>query len=438
MVLSAEQRNPEFDQATSEQRRGQRLAILTQCIGVLPLLAYQNGLLLAFLARLGLGNDLVLFLLGLPAIINAALIMPLAHLGDRYGIHRIGQLGIIGSASSFVLLILASCYDDLLLRGLLLAAFACHGFAQSLFMSGWFALLRPLVPSQERGRFFGRLRMSWQLVGIVIGLGLAWLLRGEAGLGLYRLILAVIVFCQLLRLFTYRRIPVLVEWSTTQEGLLRIVRRLIAQPDYLAFGSYLFLLHSCIGACVWIFGLLQKRTLGFSDGALLLMGILGAIGSMGGFFLGGRLVDRYGCRSVFFGAHIGFAVLLVVILLRDLQPTSMHQFFSLVSMLWGAVLGASGIALTSEMMAVAPRHNQALAIAGLSMMQISGFALSAFLASRLIALGLFAETWTFLGCQLGPFDALLVLLALALAVISITLGLVPSVVRKSAALPQPN
>ena len=54
------------------------------------------------------------------------------------------------------------------------------------------------------------------------------------------------------------------------------------------------------GACPMIFSLLEKDVLGFSDDRIVLIGNLMALGGMLGFVLGGRMVDRFGTKYVFY------------------------------------------------------------------------------------------------------------------------------------------
>ena len=51
-----------------------------------------------------------------------------------------------------------------------------------------------------------------------------------------------------------------------------------------------------------IFSLLEKDVLGFSDDRIVLIGNLMALGGMLGFVLGGRMVDRFETKYVFYAA----------------------------------------------------------------------------------------------------------------------------------------
>ena len=44
------------------------------------------------------------------------------------------------------------------------------GIGTAMPFSNWFALLHPLIPQQIRGRFFGRLRLTWQGFGFLFSL----------------------------------------------------------------------------------------------------------------------------------------------------------------------------------------------------------------------------------------------------------------------------
>ena len=100
------------------------------------------------------------------------------------------------------------------------------------------------------------------------------------------------------------------------------------------------------------------------------------------------------------------------------------------------VLSSVSVAVTTEQFGTLPERGRSVAIAlGSAATMIGGN--SGLIAAALVSSGMLAESWQLLGQPVGPYDAVLGLYAGAVLLITITLGLVPSVLKtKHALLPQ--
>ena len=131
-------------------------------------MAFNNGLLLTYFSRLGINKSQILFLLALPAILQFMLIIFFSYLSDRFGKKRGGVLGLIFSMCSFLLFWQAGFMEKPFWLWLVVLAVILFGIGTAMSFSNWFALLHPLVPKKTRGRFFGRLRLTWQGFGFIL------------------------------------------------------------------------------------------------------------------------------------------------------------------------------------------------------------------------------------------------------------------------------
>ncbi len=76
-----------------------------------------------------------------------------------------------------------------------------------LLLSGWFALLSPIVAPEERGRFFGRLRLSWTVVAIVFAGICALFLSQDTPVVYFQAIIFLIAIGSFVRILSYRKLP---------------------------------------------------------------------------------------------------------------------------------------------------------------------------------------------------------------------------------------
>ena len=101
-----------------------------------------------------------------------------------------------------------------------------------------------------------------------------------------------------------------------------------------------------------------------------------------------------------------------------------------LSFVFGIVQAASGIAVSSEMMAISPPDNKPMATAVCFSLMSLGVSFSGIFSSIILKLGILSPAWTFLGRTFGPYDALLLFCGVMIFLMTVTLGLVPSGVKK--------
>lgn len=416
------------------RQRAMRWIIAAQCGGMLGPYIFRNGLMLTFLTALDADGPMVLLALSLYNILKL-INLPVAYLADRVGLKRIGMVGLLLSTAGVPLLAAAAWFSEPIpptILGILLC-----GAGGAVFASSWFALLLPVVPESMRGRFFGAMRLGWTFVVLLFTALTAWFLGEAPELWRYQALLGIVFAGQILRIVAYRRIP---EVRTEPDGprapFFRALLRIARAPGYLPFGAYLFLLTLCTMAVPALFGMIEKKALGLGDNMVVTLGLCHMAGSLVGFLLGGQVVDRLGNKVVFLLCHVGYGAVLLAFVLRAALPGPGWLVLGTIHGVYGVIASSSGLAITSEIMALAPKQGRALATGGLGMLLFVAGALSEMTAAGLLSLGALAPAWSWRGLALTDYDTVLLLYAGMVLLMTGTLGLVPSVIRKAAHIPQ--
>ena len=404
----------------------QRRIIMANCAGMVPMLAYSNGFMLALLGEVGISREDALQALAIPSVIGALTSIPLAYVGDRIGTRRMGSIGCGLMIAGICLMIFAAWGR---MPNLMRVAIAVDSLGTAALSSVWFTVLVSVVSNEQRGRFLGRMRMSWQLVGVVVGLVLAGLMQATHELEIFLAVLVIFVVCQLTRMTFFRMLPQPLALDGGHNGFLKALTSILPTPMYLPFGAYSFLLRLAVGSLPWVFLLLEKDVHGMSSGEFMLLANLLAVGSLAGFWIGGRLVDRHGTRPVFLVAHAGFAGIALFVLLRGAIPLPIFAVFAIATMCWGMIDACAGIAQNTETFALAPSQHRSLAITILITSSTAGTALSAWAGAAAIRAGLFHDGWTLAGMPMSAFDGLLVIACFLVITFVVTLGLVPAIIR---------
>lgn len=421
---------------TEAQRKGMRNTIIAQCFGCLALLAFSNGIILVFLTSLGTSDARIVTYLAFPFLFDALLRVPSAFLADSYGKKRIGFVGSVLMALGFFVITVAGSAEASTAQTCTAVGIAVYGIGIALSASSWFALLSPIVPSHMRGRFFGRLRFSWQLCGIVFVALCAWFLPERPPIWAYQVVIGLLALALAIRLFFYAKIPEM-EKSTGPSGSFRKALLETLKADrYVSFSAYVFLLSLFTAGCPAIFGLIEKRVMGLGDNAVVWLGNLLMVGAVVGYFLGGKIVDRYTTKPAFLGCHLGYGALVFLFLSRDALPVPPVMTAGASHFLFGFSYAVSSVAISTEMLALIPPENKSLSTSLCMTLMKGGSGLSGLLSAWALSLGVLSDTWTLWGQTLSSYDAILLGYGGMVVLLVVTLGLVPSVLNKSEWMPQ--
>ena len=436
-IVSTNFQQPGFrDAATPPQRRAMRTAIVLQCFGTLSHTAFTSGLILVYLTSLNVVSELVLVLISTRVLIDALCRVPCALVAERIGKKRVGLTGLMLTVLGFSALTLAAFAPVGSRMPAIVAGIVVFAVGESMMVSGWYALLSPIVPVVIRGRFFGRLRVSWQITGVLFMAASAFVLTKDAPLAAYQGVFWLMVAGLVVRTVLYARLPELEQPSESPERFRPAIGRIVRTEGYVSFCAYLFLLALCTMGAPIVFGLIEKHTLGFGDDQVVWMGNLLAIGMVLGFGLGGKAVDRFGTKPVFLLCHFGYGAVLLAFLGRGAAPGPVIVIVGVLNFLYGLVYASASIAITTELLALIPPENKSLSTSLLDGLYRTGGALSGILAGWALGLGMFTESWGLWGMPMTRYDTILLFWGLMVVLLVVALGLVPSVIRKAQWVPR--
>ena len=151
-----------------EIKKAMRMIVLTASIGGMSYLSFNNGLLIAYFSYLNIPSATILLLLALMPLAQFVFMLPFSFLSDILGKKFIGNIGLFSSLFGYVLLIIASILPENFYTLLIGTGIVLFGIGSAMTLGNWFALLHPIIPEKVRGRFFGRLRLTWQSIGIIL------------------------------------------------------------------------------------------------------------------------------------------------------------------------------------------------------------------------------------------------------------------------------
>lgn len=419
---------------TPDQRLGMRSAILAQCSGVLGMLAFKYGLILLYLRTLEISSARILVYVSIPFVLRF-LAIPVAWYADRTSKKGLGVWGLAVATVGFAVLALAGSFPAPVSELLAVTGIGVYAFGVVAMEASWFALLSPVVPPSMRGRFFGWLRFSWQLVGILFIMGAALWLSDEAPTWRYQVLAGLIVIGQGLRVVFYSRIPELEGPTTARLGLRASIGFALRVPDYAPFCAYVFLLALFTASAPLLFALVAKELLLMGDDTVVWLGHTIMVGSLVGFLAGGAAVDRGGTKPIFLFAHVTYGLIFILFCCRDFVPVPVFGWLCALHLAFGFVLAMSSIAITTELFALLPEEYKTVSAALGQVAYMVGGSLGGLVSAAIVKTGALRETWTWGGATLSQYDTILLGFAMVVILLTVTLGQVPSVLRKGEVLP---
>ena len=364
--------------------------------------------------------------------------LPFAFLSDRKGKLKLALSGQVMIVASMLMIMSAGWGTGQWPMTVIVIALIVFSIGGSLQGSNWFALLSPIIPPAIRGRFFGRLRVTFMTVSIVFTLLVTRILKVNQTMVAFQLLLGLVFVAHIFRYFTYSRIPELENGNGDpghRGSFRKAISALLKSDAFNQFNGYLFLITLFTAGVPILFALMQKDVFKFTPAQITLMGTLFLAGSVGGNLLGGRLVDRFGTRFVFLMTQFAVSVVIFGMLMRHWVPWSLPIHTGLCEFLFNMTLAVQGIAVTSEMLALIPSSNKSLATAVSMSLFNFGVAISGLFVARSISWELLASEWQLLGHEFTRYDSLLLLFASLVLIMLIAIGLVPKVVKKAQLMP---
>lgn len=424
---------------TDEQRkRAFRIIIMTQCLGMLSAFLFQNGFYLNYFTKLGFSSASFATLAALPSLLSVVLLLPFAFLSDRMGKLKLALMGQVLVVTSMAIMLGAGWIGRGQAMTLVVVSLILFSIGGSLQGASWFALLNPIIPSAIRGRFFGRLRVTFMIVNIVFTLAIAGMLKLTQAMWAFQTLVVVVLVAHIFRYFTYAKIPEL-EREDGEEHRQRSFRKACLQvfkvPGFLQFNSYLFLITLFTAGVPIVFGLMEKDVFAFTEAQIMMAGNFFLAGNVAGCALGGRAVDKLGTKIVFLITHLAYAGIMILMLGRAAMPWSIYIHVLLCTFLFSITGGVNGIAATSELMALIPATNKSLSTAVNMMLFNFGIALSALFVSRLIEWEILSKAWKLGGQSFTDYDTILIAFASLTILMLATIGLVPKVVKNVELMP---
>ncbi len=414
-------------------RTAMRFAIGSACFGAIgQIMVNESSIIILYAGMLGASRFVSLCTTSLQHLAQCLLYIPVAYWMSRYGRKRL-MIPALTIGTGGLLLVSLAPFFGRYAQGALMFGLSVFSISIAIYVVGWFPLLKGIVPPAERGRFFGRLRVSWQITASLFLLGAALVVQRTPSITAFQAIIALGALISFVRVFLLRPIPESV--PTRHEPLRVTLTALLRNRTLTGFSAYLFWLYFFAGSTLPVAVLLASRALHIADGFLVLFSAGTMAGSIVGFLLGGRIVDRGGTKLAFLIGHFGFAAL--NFLLLSVRSASWGSITILlgIGLLYGLVFALASIAVSTESFFLVPPEREDVGLAVCLGLFFAGIGLSRFLSGWVLDSGMLAPEWFFMGHAMTSYHALFLINGCGVLGSGVLLAMIPSLIAPPESAP---
>lgn len=228
---------------------------------------------------------------------------------------------------------------------------ATHAVLRSIGQAGWFPIIDDNVPAESRGRFFGRLRTSWQLMLVFCSWAVGAFLGHAPTLGHFQVVFVIATLASVVMAIAVMAIPEApVAARPSSSSFWRMLGVPFRDRPYLWFIIFCVLYNLALAMPGPSAVRCLKSTLHAGDNMVVWLDTVASIGAAIALPLWGRFVDRFGGRPLFALLLPPLAVINLIWLAAS--PTLAHWpwLVGTYSLLNGMFLFGIGVGITDMML----------------------------------------------------------------------------------------
>lgn len=412
----------------AERRKGRIASILSTCFGGIPeVMITESAIVIVFTTMLGLSDMFSMMTTAFSGVAYMLMLIPGAHITDRFGIKKTIYFS---NMVSVVFMILLACAPFAGSWSKIIVMTCSFGYclAVPLYVSAWFPLLDTFLRPSDRGPYIGIMRTSWQVVS------LAYIMLSGAVIGqnppiwLLQVIIAVSGLLCIGRTYYINKIPEAPRMEPKRKLNLKIALAIsLSNSRLCGFSLYVFFLHMACFATIPLTFIYLKNYLNVPANIVVILSSLVMFGTMAGYYIASRLMDRFGTRMILLVVHPLLALINFILFFCTSASALVLCMISGLLILYGMLLAVVSVIITAEMMALARPGNKPMAMALCGTFYYGGRGISRMLSSFVLGLGILAESWNLWGTPVSRCQTFYLLFGTGIIITLILLLIVPAV-----------
>jgi len=350
-----------MEMSAEDRRRSMRWAIVFAVVSLVGITSISESVLALAALKLGAGEIYLgaLSLVTFAPLVCSVFTMPLVeYRGKRRLLIRCALVSSFFVLPLLALPVLAARWPAEWCLALMMGCVLLRQGIDALGFSGWFPILQDIVPAEEIGRFFGKMRVSWQTAAFAVLIISAWFLGKDPAWWKFQVVFGVGVvalFARTVTLLPLAENPP-VKTQAERSSLRSIFGGLLSKRSLRDLMIYIIVY--AVGISITEpFKIKLMKDFGYSDGFILAAVSMMNLGAVLSLPYWGRLADRFGNRAIFSISHVGMIAVMVGWLAVDKSTFGGGLIIGLY-LLQSVFFSGNGIAQTRYIMHVVPMTKQ--------------------------------------------------------------------------------
>jgi hypothetical protein len=350
------------DKITPEQRRrSMKLAIISSVASVIAATCGAGNILSLAAIKLGAGEAFLgffAFISVAPFLLGLCTMSTLERVGKIRLIYPWYLLGGVFAAPLLLLPFVVGFWPAWFCLLLLAAANCLRNAATAFGSTGWFPMLQDIVPRRYTGRFFARIRTTWQSANFVALITAALVLGRNPGWLRFELIFAVAIAAEIIKALPVRNIVENPPPANVKSvSILERLRDYWDNPEMRHYTVYL-MFYYIASMSLEPFKVKLLSDFGYGYGFILASTAMVGFGAVITLSFWGRMADRFGNRAIFGISHIGLVLSTAAWLFVGKNSYWGMVLVMALYFFWSVFNSGNQLAQTNYMLRVVPSSKQ--------------------------------------------------------------------------------
>ena len=413
-----------------QRRRARLLAYVSTWTGNMSEVLFDSSaIVLLFITAQGGGGGMAMLSSALSPAAWALLLVPCSELARKKGLKWTLSAGVYLAMAGILVLVL-SPYCGRAALGIALAGCAVFALSRPVHLAAWNPLLNGILRREERGKFFGFMRFSYQLAGIILFSSAGFLMGEKPPLWLLQSIIGLCGLLLIGRKLCLDRIPAARSASAAESSFAAQIRRTLRNGMLTGFSVYSCGLIFTATASLPLTVLYLKHGVRLNAGTIQLIAVVGTAGTMLGYLLFGTLLERLGIRVLILFCHISMIVFNTA--LAFCTPQFSFTPAACAVLLFGMSFSTATFAncFSTELLALAKPGQYTTAMALGTSYRHLGDAAGRLFATIVLGSGILAANWQAGGLAFTRYQSLEFICAATGLLLLIALPTVPAIVPR--------
>lgn len=359
------------------------------------------------------------------------LFIPFAVLIQHIGLKTAVKYACLMGCAGYLLMASAPFFGPVFAKYAILAGVCLYALQRPLYGATWYPMLDAFLRPQDRGEFFGFLRFTYMLLSGAIFFLIGLAMGTEPPVWLMQVTTGVTGLLILGRWYFINQFP---EDPNRQMGHIDLRKSLIVAQANSSLTGYS--VYACLFSMAYtIFYPLTliylKTYVQLPAGQVQILSTVGIAGSVSGFFLYGKLLQKTSLRILELIVHFSFIAIAFLLFFYGKDTpgfTCMITFLIFLTMFSTSIFLCNN---SGEIMALATPNNKLMATAFCQTYANIGTAAGRGASSLLIGTVILAPSWVSgSGIVYSKFQSIFLLFGCLLAILLVLMPLMPSIIAK--------